>query len=150
MDIDRDAPVTASAEALIYAPLDVVWTVLTQIEEWSRWNPDIKKVSVRGPLAAGTEFRWKAGGAPIVSVLREVVPRQMLAWTGRSVGIRAVHVWTLSEHQTGVTVRTEESFSGLLVRVFAGPMRKMLAASLERGLVALKLECERQSRASFS
>lgn len=38
MDINRDAPAVASTEAFIRAPLDVVWSLLTNIAEWNRWT----------------------------------------------------------------------------------------------------------------
>jgi len=147
VDINRDAPAIASAEAFIGAPLDVVWSVLTNIAEWSRWNPDVSRVELRGPLAPGTEFRWKSGGASIVSTLQEIDPKRRIAWTGRTLSIRAAHVWTFTEQEGGVLARTEESFDGLVVRLFAGPMRGMLASSLEKGVNALRTECERQAKA---
>lgn len=147
MDINHNAPAVASAEAFIRAPLSLVWAVQADLEGWSRWNPDVSRVDLRGPLAAGTEFRWKAGGLPIVSVLREVEPERRIAWTGRMMSIRAVHVWTFMEQDDGVVVRSAESFEGLLVRFMAGPMQRMLADSLEKGLAALKAECERRAGA---
>ena len=148
MDINREAPAIASSEGLIRAPLDVIWTTLTNIAEWSRWNPDVSSVDLRGPLAPGTEFRWKSGGASIVSTLQEIDPKRRIAWTGRTLGIRAAHVWTFTEQAEGVLVRTEESFDGLIVRLFSGAMRRMLASSLEKSLSALRTECERQLKAS--
>jgi hypothetical protein len=145
MEINRDAPATASAETLIRAPLDRIWAVLTDIEQWTEWNPAVTRVEMRGPLTPGTVFRWKAGGLPVVSTLREVEPKRHLAWTGRSLTIRAIHVWTLAVQDEGVCVRTEESFDGLIVRLLAGPMQRMLATSLEEGLSALKAECERRA-----
>jgi hypothetical protein len=150
LDINHQAPAIAAAEALILAPLDVVWSVQTKIDEWSRWNPDVSRVDLRGPLRAGTEFHWKAGGAPISSVLQEVKPKGRVTWTGRTLGIRAVHVWTNQETDNGVLVRTEESFDGLLVRLLAGPLRRMLASSLEKGVQALKAECERRVKAGIA
>ncbi|MGD0873100.1 MAG: SRPBCC family protein [Bryobacteraceae bacterium] len=144
MDSNRDAPAAAASEALIAAPLNLVWSVQTNIGEWNRWNPEVSYVDLRGPLALGTEFRWKSGGTSIVSTIREIEPERRIAWTGRTLGIRAVHVWTFAEQQGGVLVRTEESFDGLVVRLFAGPMRRMLASSLEKGLHALRTECERR------
>jgi hypothetical protein len=144
VDINRNAPATASAEAFVLAPLDVVWAVQTGIGEWSRWNPDVARVDLQGPLAPGTVFRWKAGGTSIVSTLQEVEPMRRIAWTGRTMGIRAVHVWTFEPQDDGVRVRTEESFEGLLARLFARSMRRMLAASLDKGLNALKEESERR------
>jgi len=143
MDINRNAPAIASAEALVRASLDVVWSVQTNFAEWSRWNPDVEYVDTEGPLAPGTEFRWKAGGAAITSELQEVEPRRRIVWTGRILGIRAIHVWVFEEQADGVLVRTEESFDGLLVRLFARSMRRMLDSTLSNGLNALKTECER-------
>lgn len=145
MNINHDAPATASAETLIQAPLDLIWTVLTDIETWDAWNPAVTSVEMRGPLVPGTKFRWKAGGLPVASTLREVEPKRRLTWTGRSMTIRAIHVWTLAVQDNGVHVRTEESFDGLLVRLLSGPMQRMLATSLEQGLSALKAECERRA-----
>lgn len=147
MDINRNAPAIALAEAFILAPLDLVWSVHTNIGEWSRWNPEVQYVDIRGPLAPGTEFRWKSGGASIVSTLQELEPKRRVAWTGRTLGIRAAHVWTFTAQEGGVLVRTEESFDGLVVRLFAAPMRRMLASSLEKGLGALRTECERRFKA---
>lgn len=65
-----------------------------------------------------------------------------LAWTGRTWGIRAVHIWSFEEGEGGVVVRTEESFDGVIVRIFAKAMRRTLASSLVRGLAVLKNECE--------
>ena len=143
MDINRKAPAIASAEVLVLAPLDVVWSVQTNFTEWSRWNPDVEYVDMEGSLAPGTEFRWKAAGAAITSELQEVEPKRRIVWTGKILGIRAVHVWTFVEQANGVLVRTEESFEGLLARLFAKSMRRMLAAALTKGLDALKTECER-------
>ena len=143
MDINRKAPAIGSAEALVRAPLDVLWSVQTNFTKWSRWNPDVEYVDIEGPLAPGTEFRWKANGAAITSELQEVEPKRRIVWTGKILGIHAVHVWTFEEQADGVLVRTEESFEGLLARLFAKSMRRMLAAALTKGLDALKTECER-------
>jgi hypothetical protein len=151
LEINRKAPATASAEAVILAPLNAVWSILTEIDGWNRWNPDVSRVELRGPLTPGTEFHWRAGsGASIVSTLREVEPERRVAWTGRMLGIRAVHVWTFEEQDGSVLVRSEESFDGLIVRLFAGLMRRTLASSLQKGVRALKAECERSFKAESS
>src|SRR5262249_27164449 len=132
MDINRAAPVTASAEVLIRAPLDLVWAIQTNIKEWGRWNPDVGNTEIRGPLEPGTEFRWKGGGLRIVSTIREIEPRRRMAWTGHTLGIEAAHVWTFTEREGGVVVRTEESFEGFAVKVLPGMLRRMLMSSLEK------------------
>lgn len=148
MDINRDAPAIASAEAFVDAPPPLVWTVQAGLASWPEWNPDVASVDLRGPLAPGTEFRWKAGGTPISSTLREVEANRRIGWTGHApLGIRAAHTWSFEPEGAGTRVRTEESFDGLLARLFAGPMQRMLAGSLEKGVAALKAEAERRARA---
>lgn len=151
MDINRHAPVIASAEAYVDAPLSTVWAVKADLHAWPTWNPDVAWVAFPGPLAAGTAFRWKAGGLPIASTLMEVEPERCIGWTGQTrPGIRAVHVWTFEAEGEGTRVRTEESFDGWFARFFAGPARRLLAETLEKSMAALKAEAERRSQADAS
>jgi len=48
--INLSAPVVASSETEIVAAREVVWHVLTRIEQWPTWNPDVKSVSMDGGL----------------------------------------------------------------------------------------------------
>jgi uncharacterized protein YndB with AHSA1/START domain len=144
MDINRKAPAVASAEGLIRAPLHLVWSVHTSIADWSRWNPDVQSISIAGPFQPGTEFHWKSGGTSIVSKIEEVDPKRRIVWTGRTFGVRAIHVWTFTERGDGVWVHTEESFEGFVALLFAGAVRRALGSTLQKGLTALKKECERR------
>jgi uncharacterized protein YndB with AHSA1/START domain len=143
MDVNRKAPVVASAEGMIRAPLDLVWSVQTNIAEWSRWNPDVQSVQIHGPVQPGTEFRWKSGFS-IVSTIQEVEPGRRIVWTGRTLGTRAIHVWAFTRQAGGVWVKTEESFEGLVMVLFGGAVRGTLGSTLRDSLVALKKECERR------
>ena len=145
MDINRNAPAIASSEAYVNASPSMVWAVHTDLRAWPAWNSDVTFVDLGGPLSPGTQFRWKSGGVPITSELRIVEPERQIAWTGRApLGIRAVHTWTFEPDGEGTRVRTEESFEGLLVRIFKGSMRRMLARSLKKGITELKAEAERR------
>jgi uncharacterized protein YndB with AHSA1/START domain len=144
MDINRDAPVQEGAQAEIAAPLELVWEVQSELARWPEWNPDITDVQLTGPLAPGSVFKWKAGGLRIVSELQEVNPPQRLAWTGRTLGIRAVHTWTFEETGGRTRVSTEESFEGWLPGLLRRPLGQSLRTTLEKGLSALAAECERR------
>jgi hypothetical protein len=61
--------------------------------------------------------------------------------------IKALHVWRFEPRGGGTWVRTEESFDGLLARVFRAPLRKQLEKSLREGLEHLKAEAERRAKA---
>jgi hypothetical protein len=139
-----DAPVRGGGEIEIAAAPEVVWDVLTRFENWPNWNPDVKSMSFDGPLAPGTEFRWKAGPGTIVSTLDRVEPPRYIAWRGRTLTIDAYHEWWLEPRDGRTHVKTEETFSGLLARLARRPLQKTLDKSFEDGLRRLKRESERR------
>jgi uncharacterized protein YndB with AHSA1/START domain len=149
VDVNTKAPVLASAEVVIDAPVAVVWEVLSDIRNWADWNPSVSRVSMYGELEPGTDFHWKADGVSIVSELQSVEPGKRLIWTGRSPGIRALHVWEFETQQSKTRVKTRESFEGLLARLLSRPLSRMLKNSLTDGLHHLKQECERRSAAGM-
>ena len=139
------APVKSSREVEIAAPPEVVWDVLTRFEEWPQWNREVKSMSFEGPVAPGSEFRWKAGPGTIVSTLEQVEPPRLISWRGRTMSIKAMHEWHLEPRDGATSVQTEETFSGLLARLFRGQLQKTLDKSLEEGLEHLKGEAERRA-----
>ena len=82
MNIDQNAPLTARKEIFIAAPVEKIWGVHTDIERWPEWQPDVSSAALEGKLAAGSVFRWKAGGLNITSTLQEVEPGRRISWTG--------------------------------------------------------------------
>jgi hypothetical protein len=143
-----EPPVRSKREIDIAAAPEVVWEVLTRFEQWPQWNPDVKSMSFDGTLAPGSEFRWKAGPGTIVSTLERVEPPRAVSWRGRTMSIKAMHHWRLEPRDGGTRVETEESFSGLLARLFRGQLQKTLDSSLDEGLEHLKREAERRAGAA--
>jgi hypothetical protein len=146
--INPEAPVIGKSELEIPAPPESVWAVLTDFDRWPIWNADVKSMQFRGPVAPGSAFRWKAGPGTISSVIERVEPPGLVAWTGTTLGIRATHCWILEPQDGRTLVRTEESYDGLIARVFRRSLQSMLDGALERGLRYLKTEVERQTAAS--
>jgi hypothetical protein len=142
-----DAPVIGSGELEISAPPERVWAVLTDFDHWPAWNADVKSMQFKGSVAPGSEFRWKAGPGTISSRIERVEPPLLIAWTGNTLGIKAIHVWMLKAQNGSTLVRTEESYDGLVARILRRPLQKTLDGVLERGLRYLKAEVERQGAA---
>jgi uncharacterized protein YndB with AHSA1/START domain len=143
--IDDRAPVASEAEVEISASEEAVWDVLTDFERWPSWNPEVKSMSFEGPVAEGTEFRWKAGPGTITSRIERVEPPRLIAWTGKTLGIGAIHFWWLEPRGAGTLVRTAESYDGLVARLFRRSLQKVLDKALESGLRSLKGEVERRT-----
>jgi uncharacterized protein YndB with AHSA1/START domain len=141
--INHRAPVVGASEVEIAASPDAVWEVLTAFEHWPSWNPKVRSMAVEGPVAAGSVFRWKAGPGAITSVIQLVDAPQAIAWTGRTLGIRAIASWQLEPRGRKTLVRVEESFEGLLPRLLRRSMQRTLDRSLVDGLRSVKVEVER-------
>jgi Polyketide cyclase / dehydrase and lipid transport len=142
--IDQAAPVLAARETEIAATSEVVWDVLAGIVEWPSWNPEVRSVSMDDGLAEGSEFRWKAGPGTITSRLQHVERPRRIAWSGATFGIDAMHVYALEARDGTTLVRTEESYDGLVARLFRRRLQKTLDGALESGLRHLKAEAERR------
>jgi hypothetical protein len=48
-------------------------------------------MAMQGAVARGSTFRWKAGPGTITSRIERVEPPRLIAWTGKTLGIHAIH-----------------------------------------------------------
>ena len=143
MNIDQKASLKAKKEIVIDAPAGKVWSLLTGIDDWSMWQPDVTSARLEGTLSVGTEFKWKAKGLNITSTIQELEPDKKIGWTGKSIGMKAVHKWTFEPQDHFTNVITEESLSGWfpgLLKIFDPAF---LEKSLTGSLQVLKTEAER-------
>jgi|SRR5262249_10225098 len=138
MQINETAPVVSKHHVTVAAPLQKVWRLLADIDNWPNWNPAVTSAHLDGEFKTGATFRWKSGGVTIVSAIQQIEPMTRLVWTGRAIGTQVVHVWTFTQCDEGVTVSTSESFEGWLVRLMLKTMRRTLDQSLVAWLQALK------------
>jgi hypothetical protein len=145
MDIDEKAPIKARGSLQIDATADEVWEIMTGFADWPSWNPQIVNVEIDGPPAPGTTFRWRSGPGTITSVLRAVESPRELGWTGKTMGIKAAHVWRIEPSGSGVRVMTMESWRGWPTYFMRKRMTRTLEDAIEQGLQNLKLEAERRA-----
>jgi len=145
-EINERAPVVARDEIEIAASPEAVWDVLTAIDRWPSWNPDVKSASFHGDIKAGSKFRWKAGPGTITSTIQNVEAPRRITWAGKTLGIKAIHVYNLEPRNGRTLVRTTESYDGLVARLFKRPLQRTLDAALQSGLRHLKVEIERRQQ----
>lgn len=144
MDINQNAPLVGRKEMVIAAPLDTVWALVSELERWPDWQPDVKWIKLEGPLAPGSVFRWNSSGLNFTSTLQEVLPKRRIGWTGKTLGLNAVHNWTFEPiDDTHTRVTTEESIAGILSGIIKLLSANFMAESLESALQKLKTAAER-------
>jgi hypothetical protein len=138
-----EAPVVSFSEIEIHAPIDRVWDILIDVERWPAWNPAVKSASVDGAFAESTTFNWKAGPGTITSRVEHLERPNVVAWSGRTFGIRAIHVWRLEARNGTTLARSEESYDGLVARLLRRSLQKTLDTALTDGAHYLKAEAEK-------
>jgi hypothetical protein len=147
MEINRNAPATASGELQIDADPRTVFLVISAIEQWPSWNPDVRSVQLQGSVQSGTVFRWKSGPSSLTSTLQVVDPPREIAWAGTTMGIKAVHLFRFQANHGGTLARSEESWEGLLPSLLKGYSRRTLHRGIHRVLSHLKAEAKRRAAA---
>jgi len=136
-----DAPVQATAEITVAAPQSRIWSLLTGVKDWSKWQTDIARTSITGNPAVGIPFQWSTGRIKVHSTIRLIDPERTFCWTGRVAYFHAIHCWSLSPLPDGRTlVTTRESMDGWLIsRLYSS---RELLESDQRWLLHLKQAAE--------
>ena len=136
--INENAPVKAKESIQIDADPEKVWNILSDINNWDKWNSDIKYAKLNGELKAGTTFNWNNGGNKIKSTLHTVTPFKEIGWSGKAFGSFAIHNFTLSNVNGKTELLIEESMEGLLMRLFRGFMQNALEDGINKWLTQIK------------
>ena len=109
-----------SSSVEINAPLEKVWTLVDNLEEWPQWMPSIKKIArvSEGPLTVGSQLSVTAKVSRLtvnlLMTITEFVPERSVVMQGKALGTNLTRFYTLEpvNGKTKVTVGGE--VSGLL------------------------------------
>lgn len=137
------APVRSKHTIRIEAPAEQAWQVLSQVNAWPAWQPDIAYAHLLGPAQKGARFDWSASGyLPIHSTLHTVEPGVAFGWSASAFGSFAVHNWQFSSQEGYTEVTAEETMEGWLVRLLQPIMQPALDRGNARWLARLKQATE--------
>ncbi len=140
---NNNAPVKCRKTMVISADNEKVWNIITSIDNWPNWQTDISNAKIDGGLEVGTTFTWKSGGAKIHSILHTVEPYKQIGWTGKTLGIFAIHNWKITINADKTEVTVEESMEGFLAKLLKNTFNKSLENGMLKWLELLKKECEK-------
>jgi uncharacterized protein YndB with AHSA1/START domain len=138
IEVDSSAKCFAKEEIIINSPMENVFNILSDINNWPAWQSSVTKAQLNGSMEPGAKFKWKAGGLKINSKVHTVNPNSEIGWTGRIWWIKAVHNWTLTENNNETKVIVKESLKGL----GSSMMQKSLTEGMRKNLLELKNKAE--------
>lgn len=140
------APVRSRHSVRIDAPAGQAWQVLSQVNQWPAWQPDIAYAHLHGRPETGTRFDWSASGyLPIHSTITSAEQGVKFGWSGSSFGAFAVHNWQFVSREGYTEVTAEETMEGWLVSLLKPLMQPALDRGNARWLARLKQAAEQGS-----
>jgi uncharacterized membrane protein len=142
ISINENAPVIAKNEILINAPLEKVFSTLTDINNWVNWRHSISKCILIDPVAENAKFTWSSGGLNYKSVIH-TIKEDAFGWTGTTIGAYAIHNWFFKEIDGKTLVKVEESLEGFFISSMKKSMKEKLEKFMITDLTELKKECEK-------
>ncbi|GBE06905.1 MAG TPA: hypothetical protein ENG95_00845 [Nitrospirae bacterium] len=117
---------------LINATLEKVWDIFTDLTCWKDWSTTLTNVTYdKKRLTKGESFAFclRPFNIPLrmKPVVKEILPREHVIWSGSKYGISARHEFIFKSHDGKVLLTSRETFAGVLVQplVFFFPARKM-------------------------
>lgn len=129
---------TTTVSTEINADASIVWALLTNAADFSRWNSTI--VSIEGEIQKGEKIRLKSTLDPSRTFklkVKELVSEQKLVW-GDALGKRT---YTLQQSGKATTFTMTEKIGGLMFPLFAKKIPSF-DASFEQFASDLKKEAE--------
>ena len=133
----------------IHAPASRVWQVLTDLERYAEWNPQIP--SARGRLEVGARIRLRLAlparpTLDLSATIEEVQPERLLTWRGHVgrpwlfEGFRKFAIQPIDGARASVT--HVEDIHGLLAPLFSVLMGPAVAKSQQMLNAALRARAE--------
>lgn len=129
---------TTTISEKINAHPSIVWSLLSNGDDYSRWNSTI--ISIEGQIEKGRKIQLKSTLAPNRTFklkIREMKPHELLIW-GDAMGKRTFH---LAEEQEGTRFTMNERIGSVMFPLFAGKIPSFDEA-FEQFTADLKKEAE--------
>ena len=133
-----------STSITIEAPVEQIWGVLTDAENFPRWEPNTTKVEGDVRIGQKVTIHTKLSSRAFPVTVSELQENSKMVWTGgMPLGLfKGVRTFQLSEREQGrVEFSMEEVFSGPLLPLI-GRTIPDLSESFEQFAAALKKRVE--------
>ena len=135
-------------EIQISAPIDKVWQVLTDFDQWTDWNPAVKHLSGSASVGSKLDVTIDGGGSRDAkyqpTVLQADAPKTF-RWSATMMAsfvFKNDRVFELREKDGGTELIHSEEFSGFMVAMMWGKLSGFVQPHLEKTNQALKKKME--------
>ena len=109
-----------SSSIEVDAPVNKVWALIDELEEWPQWMPSIRKIErvSEGPLAVGSQISDTAKvrrlSVNLLMTITEFVPERSVVMQGRALGTNLTRFYFFESVNGKTKVTIGGEVSGLL------------------------------------
>jgi uncharacterized membrane protein len=138
------------ASIVIDAPIEVVWSVFTDVERWPTWASSFTSVElIDGPMRLGAKARIRQPGLPtVVWEVTKWEPGRSWTWTATGPGARTEASHVLTRSGDGTLAEQAIIPSGPIGRLAAFVWRSLTRRYLAIEAAGLKRRSEEVAAAS--
>jgi uncharacterized membrane protein len=138
------------ASITIAAPIEVVWSVFSDVERWPTWASSFTSVElIDGPMRLGAKARIRQPGLPtVVWEVTQWEPGRSWTWTAKSPGARTEASHVLTRAGSGTLAEQSITPSGPIGRLAAFIWRSLTRKYLAIEAAGLKQRSEQVAAAS--
>lgn len=138
------------ASIAIDAPIEVVWSVFTDVERWPTWASSFTSVElIDGPMRLGAKARIRQPRLPtVVWEVTKWEPGRSWTWTATSPGARTEASHVLTRSGQGTIAEQSIVASGPIGRLAAFVLRSLTRRYLAIEAAGLKQRSEHVAAAS--
>lgn len=135
-------------EIQISAPIERVWQVLTDFENWKTWNPTVKQVVGNSSLGSKLDVIMSGKDCKEMTYhpcVLEADPPKRFRWRAKMIAgflFTNDRVFELREKDGGTIFSHREEFSGLMVPISWKSLNQFVLPTLEKMNMALKIKLE--------
>jgi hypothetical protein len=127
----------------VQAGAEKLWNILTAVQSWPEWHRTSYVRSIEpGPLQEGSVFIAELGGIRWNITVKKANKPFSICWTGKRLGIEAIHEWEFQEERGKTRVITRESMSGGVLILAYPIVKRRLSKYDYKWLVDLKSKAE--------
>jgi hypothetical protein len=120
-----------------------IWQILTDINNWGRWNPSIDHAVMYGRLKEGTSFKCNSGKWEFDCEISKLELERYILFKGKTIGLTLVIAWQLEQASSGIKAIVSLKASGWMAGVFRKRLTEYSEYILHRWLESLKTQAER-------
>ena len=140
--INENAGITDKHSIIINAHVAKVWEILTHIEDWDKWNPEISDIEINNTENKDViNFKWSFDDIHYHSQVQKINKNELFSFVNKSRYIKGITTWEIEDQDNLQTIVTlSVSIQGMFMLLSINHQK--LYREVLNWLKYLKKKCE--------